>query len=734
MPRPEPSRPVGVWFCLLLLIAGHAVYHAWWLREDTRPPAWDESHHMLIALDYKRALEGGDVDRLFRPSFMNYPPLAHLSFAPLLPAPSTPEAAADRVAWANLFYLALLILAVYGIGATLFSPGAGFLAALLISFAPSVLLLARRPLLDLPLTAWVAAAFFCLIKADDFRSTRWSLALGIVSGLGLLTKWPFVIYVGLPILWSVLAAARERRWSGPALFVLCLLFVAGPWYLANGLRSVVRIKQLSDLKEARDPDRLTWEGATWYLRDLTDNHLLWPLVAPAAIGLLAGVFSRRWVLVFWFLAPLAVFSSIQNKDTRYLVPALPALSLLSAGVFDGWRAAFFPRAWGLLWGGLAIFLGLAFGMGGHWPLAVLKKAATLGLTPWRERYFARTLESLRQDFATKVEWETDAILKRLAVPPAEGGDGTRVQIVSNHPAFHTWLFRLGAELSGLKDTRVAAPRRRLGEFTDYILWKKGDMGPAFTLGYLQEAAGLLETPPVWLEKTFARVEEWPLPDGSSAVLFERRVQDAPWPSGLGSVELVLDNFPLPRFDAQGLRVVLEPADAVGARKGRFRRIVIQCRELLYRGLVLENVRLEARDVQINLPKLLQDKEIYFLDVGDIRPDATVRADTLVAYLQQKARWLKNPQVTLDGGLRVQGRAGPGAVAAEAAVALSPDKKAVTLALDRLSWGGVPLPLFLARSTVRKNFSLEENNDVPFPVKVDSIVLRDGALTVTAAKN
>src|SRR5262245_39063900 len=138
-PAPWAARPLH-WALLAVLLAAQFLFHAWWMKADSRPPAWDESHHLRIALEYRRALGQGDWGRLFRPSYSNYPPLYHLGLAALLrpdagaASPAGFNADVDRAVSVNLFYLALLIVSLLVLGTRMHSPEAGLCAALLGSF------------------------------------------------------------------------------------------------------------------------------------------------------------------------------------------------------------------------------------------------------------------------------------------------------------------------------------------------------------------------------------------------------------------------------------------------------------------------------------------------------------------------------------------------------------------------------------------------------------------------
>ncbi len=728
------SPAVYAWhgFLLAALVLVQGVYLLWWLRNDTRPPAWDESHHLLIAENYSRAIEDRNWEALVRPVFSNYPPLYHLTLSPFMDRSEDVNAVVKKAIGVNIGYLCLLIVAVYFLGEALVSSEAGFCAAAMASFSPIMLWLAHRPMIDMPLAAWVALALLCLVQSDYFEKPWWSLALGLAFGAGMMTKWSFIVYAGVPVAWGFIRAVIGGRWRPILLFLLGAVVVAGPWYAFNGLPSVLKTQKLAAIKEARDPARWSFASATWYLRAAANDGIMWPMALAAVAGIVAAVLSGRWLLLTWMLVPLVFFSSVQNKDLRYYVPALPSLALMIAAVPERFSAGS-RRLWFIGWTGLAVFLGVAYGTADRWPAPLQRAAAFAGLEPlYNMRRAPGNPSEMHHDYSSKEDWKTDEILKFIQ-DRSVAGKLSRVSLISNHPYFQTWNLRFATKVRGWNDIVLFNPKRRLGEFSDFILWKTGDMGPEFTLGYLADAARILQEQPLWLEKTFTRVMQWPLPDGSQAVLFQRDVKSVAWPSALGEVVFELKQFPLPRFEAEGLRVHLVPASAGQAKKGEFTRIVIECDRLDYRGLVLESVRIDGRDVQINLPRLLENRELLFLRVGELRPSVQIGGETLVRYLQARARWLRDPRVALEDGLvRVSGRAHGLPLNVSARAELSPTRDAVTLTLDSARIGPVPLPLFLIRAYTCKTFSLDPSKDLQFPVRMDELTIKNGLLTVRSS--
>jgi len=173
---------------LTALLAGPAVVMAIWLSIDRRPPEWDHANHLERAVLCQRSL--GEPPRealqeiIAESSF--YPPIVTCA-AGLLGFALPPRAAAHAVMWAALV---LGTLAIFGLGRRLLDPAAGLLAAFLFATAPFVVFSLMNFQLDLPLAAMVALALYSLARTEALSDWRWSLGLGAVMGLGMLTKPP----------------------------------------------------------------------------------------------------------------------------------------------------------------------------------------------------------------------------------------------------------------------------------------------------------------------------------------------------------------------------------------------------------------------------------------------------------------------------------------------------------------------------------------------------------------
>jgi hypothetical protein len=200
-------RPLVLLGLFLCVCASASV----WILIDGRPPEWGHANHLeravgLLSQPAHRGLLGHARDHrglvvLSLDGLLRGRPCSTSSF-PWFPSP--PQAV-------MMASLALAMAAIYGLGRRLDNARAGFWGALIFATAPFVVFSLTNFRLDLPLAAMVALALYTLVRSDDFTSGQWSLGLGMVFGLGMLTKPPFAVYVLPPFLWSLWARRALGR-------------------------------------------------------------------------------------------------------------------------------------------------------------------------------------------------------------------------------------------------------------------------------------------------------------------------------------------------------------------------------------------------------------------------------------------------------------------------------------------------------------------------------------------
>jgi 4-amino-4-deoxy-L-arabinose transferase-like glycosyltransferase len=240
---------------------------------------------------------------------------------------------------------------------------------------------------ELLLAACVLAGMVGIVRAargDRRRGLAW---LGAGIGLGVLAKGPVVLLHLLP-------AAIAAPWWAPALrkapgrwflwlFVAVLLgaAIALAWALPAGYaggeayRRAIFWGQTAGRVAESFAHRAPWWYYLPFVPVILFPWIVWPALwralraAPLSPETCGTRFSGAWLAL-----TVVGFSLVSGKQVKYLVPMLPAFSLLGGYALARWRAA--PRAWEMLppaCGFLAVPALLAYARA---------RPAALDLPPW----------------------------------------------------------------------------------------------------------------------------------------------------------------------------------------------------------------------------------------------------------------------------------------------------------------------------------------------------------------
>lgn len=367
-----------------------------WFALDHSTPAWDQAEYLTGTLNYSQALRNpqifsGEWWTNFWQISSKIPPLVYILAGFIQNIFGT---GADRATIVHLFFSAILLFSVYGLGVYLFTIEMGLLAAVICQLLPGLYRFRLDFLLDFPLTAVVTFSFFCLtvwrfLGTTKARRTRrkewfWAVIFGLSFGGSLMVKQTALFFLLVPILWVLVETIKEKKWERLAqLFTAFLVsvLVFGFWYRINWLLILTSGKRAtvdSAIAEG-DPPLNTLAAWTFYWQDLP-YVVSWVLLLVPIVGLLIYYFKSkakdpkakvlnpnlRWLAVFWIGSYLLCSLNI-NKDTRYVLPYLPVLAVFLAYCLTLWQGRFAKAIrWGTI--GLAFFLMLCnlYPLGGAW--------------------------------------------------------------------------------------------------------------------------------------------------------------------------------------------------------------------------------------------------------------------------------------------------------------------------------------------------------------------------------
>lgn len=329
---------------LSLLLLGVLGYQSLLLALDRVPPIHDEQ-----ALSRQsQALANAVFRRDEAPHFAwnaaqaPYPPLLHVT---ALPVTLWRRHSLTAPRWSLLLYTLILLIAVFALGRRLGDERTGFFAAAFAALMPGLSGFSRIYLVDFPLAALTAACLAALAATREFTRRRPAILLGVLLGLGLLTKPSLPFYVGPPLfvyLFVSLAAPSEKAgkrgvWLNVLIAGAVGLGLGLPWYLTGWSAFFT---QRLDIETFRRLASFPEPRPVLYLTRLWETTM-----GPAlCLATAAAVFLARKNRVYLILAAatlppffLAVYG-LGAVSGRYMLPLLPAAAVWIALGLDRLRA------------------------------------------------------------------------------------------------------------------------------------------------------------------------------------------------------------------------------------------------------------------------------------------------------------------------------------------------------------------------------------------------------------
>jgi 4-amino-4-deoxy-L-arabinose transferase-like glycosyltransferase len=224
-------------------------------------------------------------------------------------------------------------------------PGFELDGALMTASAAGVIGFARAASMDMPLAASFTVALLAWYAWRD-SARRLHLALFYVFlGLGALAKGPIAPFLAAAIIVIFCLAMRDPRllWRTlwfPGIFLFCAVVL--PWYVAVEIRNpeFFRVFILEHNFARFGTNLYHHKEAFWYyLPVVLMSALPWTIFIAAALidNLRAWWAGGRKLssddalsafLVIWLVVPVVFFSLSQSKLPGYILPALPAATLL----------------------------------------------------------------------------------------------------------------------------------------------------------------------------------------------------------------------------------------------------------------------------------------------------------------------------------------------------------------------------------------------------------------------
>ena len=605
-----------------IAFAALAVVALCWHAIDRHPPEWDHANHLERAVQCARDLAAGDVSAVIERSAF-YPPIVPCLSGVLSRVLPSDLAAAHLV---MLMFLALGMAMIYLIGRARIDGPTGVLAAVIFGSAPFVVFNTLRFQLDLPLAATVALAIWLALRSEGFTRRGWAVALGAVTGLGMLIKPPFPVYVLPVVVWALFVGRGRRRGANVTLAALAAFVISVAWYGPRlmGLPAQIANRSFKQAAESGHPDPLSWTALSIYPVTL-------PMFFGAAaslllaVGIVVAVRRRAWLELAAVLVPFAVFLTIQNKNARYTLPILPMAAVVAAMALQPLRGR---------WRTVATVVTLL--------VAVVQVSATAFAVPAQVAIPGTRLAAGIPAPPDPADWHHAEIFDAIARHGGRDASAT-VSIVPNHPFFSTSNFRYYA----LRDGRRLHVVRAWDEIpvgVRYMVLKTGDVGPPWTEAKSRRAMARLAEDPDFA-RAFPVIAELPLPDGSTATVRARDLG-----SGIDAAPAAVAAA-LARAVERGLGDVAQDVEQLDIRidhdaailRGHVRRLEILARRATVGELKkpkaarlrVDDLHVAIDDLVVNPWSVVHGGKFEPLDATAVRlVHATIRAEDLRTFLAE----------------------------------------------------------------------------------------------------
>lgn len=691
---------------LVFFLACEALLLRSFNHTDTRPPSWDQSIHMEIALDYREALKDGRLSDAWylapKPGMPPFPPAYHL----LLTRAYGSADPAHAALWINWFYLALLSVSIFGI-AWRFRPDETALGAVILFVAsPAIQDLLTTQLVDLPVVALAAAAYWALLASDEFTYWLPALAFGVLHALGMLHKWSFFSYM-LPAYFIALRALRDKRTA--LIMIAAAALSAGlsvPWYAAHLALLPSRLVQAS-----ADMAVSVWTPGAWLIYFKQGSNSIGPIVwVLGTIGLLAPQYKRSreqgWILLAWFATSYIFWTIVPNRQLRFLMPGLVPLGIAFCSTW--------PKS--LTWGTAALQLFGMFNFFGGWVGPV-----NLNLPYYSFQFFENRPPM-------KADWKTEEILRKIEAERDPATPISNVTLVANDAFFNAPTFHWMQRRLGLEHARMRGVNHRLCELSDFVLLKDPVVGPVGVISGLPEAAAEIREPNGWFSKAYEEIARWPLPDSNSAILYrQRRLRKKPYESST----LFYQFFSAGNVDISGLTMNFGPWDPV---KSVYKTMSLSVGQINVRGLIIRDAKLDLVGMGF-IPVMKSARPDDWVDIRLLRLERLqiksfeVGAEELKAFLSARVKGLSVAEVSLDKTVRIAGSFNGKQVEAEAGLQLLDAPRRLKIDIMSVRLAGLTVPLSMFKEIKELTIPLYPNPETPFAIELPGLTIANGRLTI-----
>ncbi len=248
----------------------------------------------------------------------------------------------------------LSLFVVYELGLRFFERSAALLAGLILASSIAFCAAAHFANPDALLNLCILLTMWCSWEHYT-RQGWWLLGAGAACGLGMLAKGPVAVVLPMATTLLYLLVRRElRRCLDPRFLGAALVFVliAAPWYVWVGLET--KGEWLAGFFWKHNIERAVgvMENHSgpffYYVLVLLAGLAPWSIfLGPTVWHAFANAKGQQGIsslrdggtrfLLCWVFVWLLFFTCVRTKLPNYILPAYPAMALLTASLLDEWR-------------------------------------------------------------------------------------------------------------------------------------------------------------------------------------------------------------------------------------------------------------------------------------------------------------------------------------------------------------------------------------------------------------
>jgi len=301
-----------------------------YFKLDNVPPLNDQAHHLTNRDYFINFFKSFNLKELKPYTKDCYPPFFYIcgAFFYFL----TGNNILSCIITNSFFYLILLI-SIFFIGKKILDYKLGIIACLVISLYPYIYAATRVFLIDFALTSIVTLSICLMVYSNEFSNVKMAILFGVTCLLGMLTKQSFFFYICGPLIFNVVTALKLDSAKIKNLFIIFIigLFIPLLYSYLFWFKTVNNLFKTSFQGVYFVPQN-GWTAIFYYFKILPDQ-ITWLFLIVFIFSILIYIFHKDYnknILLSWFLLPNIFLSLIPIKDTKYTLPLLPAIALISA--------------------------------------------------------------------------------------------------------------------------------------------------------------------------------------------------------------------------------------------------------------------------------------------------------------------------------------------------------------------------------------------------------------------